>query len=65
MYIKISFENDSFLILQECCTVVYYCNDPDKIFKSANFILIPEKSSISLIQMIIFKLVTFSMGTCN
>ncbi|UZO02530.1 uncharacterized protein OCT59_021010 [Rhizophagus irregularis] len=44
-----SFENDSFLELQT------YCNNlilkkPDKIFKSLNFSLIPEKVLISLVR---------------
>ncbi|EXX50328.1 uncharacterized protein OCT59_021008 [Rhizophagus irregularis] len=44
-----SFENDSFMELQN------YCNNliskkPDKIFKSLNFSLIPEKVLISIIQ---------------
>jgi hypothetical protein len=44
-----SFENDSFLELHTYCNNVIL-KKPDKIFKSPNFSLIPEKVLISLIQ---------------
>ena len=44
-----SFEHNSFSKLREFCTDVI-TNDPDKIFKSADFTLISEKSLITLIQ---------------
>ena len=44
-----SFENDSFLTLQQYCTDLI-SKEPDKIFKSLNFSSIPEKLLISLIQ---------------
>jgi len=44
-----SFENDSFLKLQEFCSNVA-ANEPDKIFNSSDFTSIPEKSLITLIQ---------------
>jgi hypothetical protein len=46
---RISFENDSFLDLQKFCNELI-SNKPDKIFKSSNFISIPEKLLISIIQ---------------
>ncbi|RIA98840.1 hypothetical protein C1645_29492 [Glomus cerebriforme] len=44
-----SFENDSFLELQQYC-IDLISKNPDKIFKSLNFSSIPEKLLISLIQ---------------
>ncbi|RIA79027.1 BTB/POZ protein [Glomus cerebriforme] len=44
-----SFENDSLLSLQNFCTE-FISNEPEKFFKSIDFILISEKSLISLIQ---------------
>ena len=44
-----SFGHDSFLKLQEFCNDVV-TNDPDKIFKSADFNLISEKSLVSIIK---------------
>ncbi|GES97834.1 carbohydrate-binding module family 13 protein [Rhizophagus clarus] len=44
-----SFENNSFLKLQEYCTNLI-SDEPDKIFKSLNFFSIPEKLLISIIQ---------------
>src|SRR2546430_7152403 len=44
-----SFENDSFLKLQSFCTELM-SKEPEKIFKSIDFISISEKSLISLIQ---------------
>jgi hypothetical protein len=44
-----SFENDSFLELHTYCDNIIL-KKPDKIFKSLNFPLIPEKVLISLIQ---------------
>src|SRR5205823_3921730 len=44
-----SFENDSFLKLQNFCTELM-SKEPEKIFKSIDFISISEKSLISLIQ---------------
>ena len=44
-----SFENDSFLKLQNFCTELI-SNEPEKIFNSIDFISITEKSLISLIQ---------------
>jgi hypothetical protein len=44
-----SFENDSFLELQNFCTNLI-TKEPNKIFKSQNFCSIPEKLLISLIQ---------------
>jgi hypothetical protein len=44
-----SFENDSFLELQKFCTDLT-SKEPDKIFKSLNFSLIPEKLLITIIQ---------------
>ncbi|RGB37373.1 hypothetical protein C1646_781536, partial [Rhizophagus diaphanus] len=44
-----SFENDSFLDLQNYCTDLI-SKQPDKIFNSLNFSLIPEKLLISVIQ---------------
>ena len=44
-----SFEHDSFLKLQEFCNDVV-TNDPDKIFKSADFNLISERSLVALIK---------------
>ena len=44
-----SFENDSFLKLQNFCTELM-SNNPEKIFKSIDFISISEKSLITLIQ---------------
>jgi len=46
---KTSFENDSFLTLQQYCTDLI-SKEPDKIFKSLNFSSISEKLLISLIQ---------------
>ncbi|EXX61290.1 uncharacterized protein OCT59_027143 [Rhizophagus irregularis] len=43
------FENDSFLELQNFCTNLT-SEEPDKIFKSLNFALIPEKLLITIIQ---------------
>ena len=44
-----SFENDSFLVLQNYCTDLM-SKEPDKIFKSPNFPSISEKLLISIIQ---------------
>jgi hypothetical protein len=44
-----SFEHDSFLELQKYCTDIV-TDEPDKIFKSADFTSIPEKSLVALIQ---------------
>jgi hypothetical protein len=44
-----SFENDSFLELQEYCTNLI-SEDPDKILKSLDFSATPEKLIVSLIQ---------------
>uniref|UniRef100_U9UHV2 TLDc domain-containing protein n=1 Tax=Rhizophagus irregularis (strain DAOM 181602 / DAOM 197198 / MUCL 43194) TaxID=747089 RepID=U9UHV2_RHIID len=44
-----SFENDSFLELQNYCTDLI-SKGPDKILKSMNFSSIPEKLSISIVQ---------------
>ena len=44
-----SFEHDSFLKLQQFCTDIV-TNEPDKIFKSADFNLISEKSLVALIK---------------
>ena len=44
-----SFENDSFLTLQQYCTDLM-SKEPDKIFKSLNFSSISEKLLISLIR---------------
>jgi hypothetical protein len=44
-----SFENDSFLELQEYCTDLV-TEEPDKVFKSPSFSSIPENLLISLIQ---------------
>ena len=44
-----SFEHDSFLELQKLCIDII-TDKPEKIFESADFISIPEKSLISLIQ---------------
>ena len=46
---KTSFENDSFLKLQNFC-IELMSKEPEKIFKSIDFISISEKSLISLIQ---------------
>jgi hypothetical protein len=44
-----SFEHDSFFNLQQFCTELM-SKEPEKIFKSLDFVSIPEKSLISLIQ---------------
>ena len=44
-----SFENHSFSELQKYCTDLI-SNDPDKVFNSPNFSLIPERLLVSLIQ---------------
>ncbi|GES73894.1 kinase-like domain-containing protein [Rhizophagus clarus] len=44
-----SFKNDSFLILQNFCSELMF-KEPEKIFNSIDFILLPEKYMISLIQ---------------
>src|SRR5688500_11536305 len=44
-----SFENDSFLELQNYCDNLI-SKEPDKIFQSLNFSSIPEKLLVSLIQ---------------
>ena len=44
-----SFENNSFLQLQKYCTDLI-SKEPNKIFNSPNFSLIPEKLLVSLIQ---------------
>jgi BTB And C-terminal Kelch/BTB/POZ domain len=44
-----SFEHDSFLELQKFCTDIV-TDEPDKIFKSADFTSIPEKPLVALIQ---------------
>src|SRR5205809_5138858 len=44
-----SFEHDSFLMLQQFCTDLM-SKEPEKIFKSLDFVSIPEKSLVSLIQ---------------
>ena len=44
-----SFENNSFLELQKYCTDLI-TKEPDKIFNSLNFSLIPEKLLVSIIQ---------------
>ncbi|GET01604.1 carbohydrate-binding module family 13 protein [Rhizophagus clarus] len=46
---KTSFNNDSFLELQNFCTELM-SNEPEKIFNSIDFISLSEKSLISLIQ---------------
>ena len=46
---QMSFENDSFLILQKFCTELM-SKEPEKIFKPTNFTSISEKSLVSLIQ---------------
>ncbi|CAB4403734.1 unnamed protein product [Rhizophagus irregularis] len=46
---KTSFDNDSFLKLQDFCTELI-SKEPDKIFNSVDFISISEKCLISLIQ---------------
>ncbi|EXX62435.1 uncharacterized protein OCT59_001309 [Rhizophagus irregularis] len=46
---KTSFENDSFLELQNFCTELI-SKEPEKIFNSINFISLSEKFLISLIQ---------------
>jgi hypothetical protein len=46
---KTSFENDSFLKLQNFCSELM-SNEPEKIFNSIDFILLSEKSLISIIQ---------------
>jgi len=46
---KISFENDSFLELQKFCTDLM-SKEPEKIFKSIDFVSISEKSLVTLIQ---------------
>ena len=44
-----SFKHDSFLKLQKFCTDLI-TDEPEKIFNSLDFVSIPEKSLISLIQ---------------
>ena len=44
-----SFEHDSFLELQKVCTDMF-TDEPDRIFKSADFTSIPEKPLVALIQ---------------
>ena len=44
-----SFASDSFLKLQQFCTELM-SKEPDKIFKSVDFVSIPEKSLVTLIQ---------------
>src|ERR1043165_5001650 len=44
-----SFEHDSFLELQKFCTDLM-SKEPNKIFNSLDFVSIPEKSLVSLIQ---------------
>src|SRR2546430_15992157 len=44
-----SFRHESFLELQKFCTNLI-TNEPEKIFNSLDFISIPEKSLISIIQ---------------
>ena len=44
-----SFKHDSFLELQKFCTDLII-DEPEKIFKSLDFISIPEKALVSLIQ---------------
>ncbi len=44
-----SFENDSFLELQKFCTDLM-SKEPEKIFKSVDFVSISEKSLVTLIQ---------------
>ena len=44
-----SFEHDSFLKLQEFCTDLM-SKEPEKVFKSLDFVSIPEKSLVSLLQ---------------
>ncbi|RGB35948.1 hypothetical protein C1646_698465 [Rhizophagus diaphanus] len=46
---RTSFENDSFLKLQDFCTELI-SKEPEKIFNSVDFISLSEKSLISLIQ---------------
>ena len=46
---KASFASDSFLKLQQFCTDLM-SNEPEKVFKSVDFISIPEKSLITLIR---------------
>jgi hypothetical protein len=46
---KTSFENDSFLKLQNFCSELM-SNEPEKIFNSIDFISLSEKSLISIIQ---------------
>src|SRR5947208_7115850 len=44
-----SFGNDSFLILQQFCTELM-SKEPEKVFKSLDFVSIPEKSLAALIR---------------
>ena len=44
-----SFEHDSFLELQKFCTDLM-SREPEKILKSLDFVSIPEKSLVSLLQ---------------
>src|SRR5947207_13400115 len=46
---QISFEHDSLSELQEFCTDLM-SKEPEKIFKSLDFVSIPGKSFVSLIQ---------------
>ncbi|GES83732.1 carbohydrate-binding module family 13 protein [Rhizophagus clarus] len=46
---QMSFNNDSFLDLQKFCTELI-SKQPEKVFNSTDFALIPEKALISLIQ---------------
>ena len=46
---QISFEHDSFFDLQNFCTNLM-SKEPEKIFNSVDFVSIPEKSLVSLIQ---------------
>ena len=49
-----SFKHDSLLELQKLCTDII-TNEPEKFFESVDFTSIPEKSLISIIQMMIFR----------
>ena len=49
---QMSFENDSFLMLQKFCTELM-SKEPEKIFKSPDFTSITEKSLVTLIQQTI------------
>src|SRR5947207_15999707 len=52
---QISFEHDAFLDLQKFCTDLM-SKEPEKIFKSLDFVSITEKSLVSLFQNNNFKM---------